>query len=163
MSSTSVVEKGYETDKTFTMIGRFESYSSHWTEWSDGDDEELELSQPLLRLFSFQEKSHPKTFDNGLPRQQQPLAITSSHTYHDLSRRSAPHEIFDIAPSQLYNGLYPLNEKLHALMGRSATDDKITLRVDETVWATALAVAFVTNRPVHRNELLNVTLSFWGG
>ncbi|KAK1218025.1 hypothetical protein PQX77_019308, partial [Marasmius sp. AFHP31] len=75
------------------------------------------------------------TFDNGLPQQQQqPLAITSSsHTYHDLSHRPVPHEIFDIATSQPYDGLYPLNEKLRALMGRSTMDDKITLRVDETV------------------------------
>ncbi|KAK1215017.1 hypothetical protein PQX77_022391 [Marasmius sp. AFHP31] len=143
MSPTSVIEEGYETDKTFTKISILESYLSHWSD-DDDDDDELEPSQPLseedkrmqpfLRLFSFQENSLPKTFDNGLPRQQrQPLAITSSsHTYHDLSRRPVPHEIFDIAPSQLYNGLYPLNEKLPSLMGRSATDDKITLRVDET-------------------------------
>ncbi|KAK1215534.1 hypothetical protein PQX77_021857 [Marasmius sp. AFHP31] len=144
MSSTSVVEEGYETDKTFTTIGSLESYSSHWTKWSNDDDEEPEPSRPLLeedkrmqpflRLFSFQENSLPKTFDNGLPRQQQqPLAISSSsHTYHDLSRRSVPHGIFDIATSPLYDGLYPLNKKLRSLMGRSNTDDKITLRVDET-------------------------------
>ncbi|KAK1220068.1 hypothetical protein PQX77_017184 [Marasmius sp. AFHP31] len=168
MSPTSVIEEGHETDKTFTKISILESYLLHR---SDDDNEELEPSQPLseedrrmqpfLRLFSFQENLLPKTFDNALPQQQQPLAITSSHTYHDLSHRPVPHEIFDIAPSQLYNGLYPLNEKLHALMGRSAMDDKITQRVDETVWATALAVAFVTNRPVHRKVLSNVTLSFW--
>ncbi|KAK1219062.1 hypothetical protein PQX77_018229 [Marasmius sp. AFHP31] len=145
MSSTSVVEEGYKTDKTFTTIGSLESYSSHWTKWSDDDYEEPEPSRPLseedkrmrplLRHFSFQGKSLPKTFDDGLPQQQpQPLAISSSsHTYHDLSHRPVPHEIFDNATSPLYDGLYPLNEKLCALMRRSATNDKITLRVDETV------------------------------
>ncbi|KAK1228265.1 hypothetical protein PQX77_008696 [Marasmius sp. AFHP31] len=72
MSSASVVEEGHETNKTFTTIS-IESYSSHWTEWSDND------------------------VRRRLPRQQQPLAITSSsHTYHDLSRRPVPHEICDI-------------------------------------------------------------------
>ncbi|KAK1220943.1 hypothetical protein PQX77_016256 [Marasmius sp. AFHP31] len=131
MSSTSVVEEGYETDETFTTIGSPESYSSHWTKWSDDDYEEPEPSRPLseedkrmrplLRHFSFQGKSLPKTFDDGLPQQQpQPLAISSSsHTYRDLSRRSVPHEVSNIATSQLYDGFYPLNEKLRALMGKS--------------------------------------------
>ncbi|KAK1220937.1 hypothetical protein PQX77_016263 [Marasmius sp. AFHP31] len=33
MSSTSVIEEGYKTDKTSTTINNLESYSSHWTEW----------------------------------------------------------------------------------------------------------------------------------
>ncbi|KAK1230739.1 hypothetical protein PQX77_006162 [Marasmius sp. AFHP31] len=32
ISSTSVIEEGYETDRTFTTISNLESYSSHWTE-----------------------------------------------------------------------------------------------------------------------------------
>ncbi|KAK1219756.1 hypothetical protein PQX77_017512 [Marasmius sp. AFHP31] len=55
-----------------------------------------------------------------LPQQPQPLAISSSsHTYRDLSRRSVPHKVSNIATSQLYDGFYPLNEKLRALMGKS--------------------------------------------
>ncbi|KAK1219294.1 hypothetical protein PQX77_017992 [Marasmius sp. AFHP31] len=106
MSPTSVVEEGYETDETFTTIGSLESYSSHWTKWSDDDDEEPEPSklpseedkrmQPLLRLFSFQERSPPKTFDSGRlnnnPSPSPPLLIPTMTSPADLphTRSSAP-------------------------------------------------------------------------
>ncbi|KAJ8091380.1 hypothetical protein PM082_015098 [Marasmius tenuissimus] len=167
MSSASVKDEGYESDKTFTTISSLESYSSHWTEWSDDEEpgprrpltEEEKRMQRAPSPLLVPRKLAPEDVRRRLPAQQ-PAAHrpnNNNNTYQDLSRRPIPHEIFDIATLQLYDGAYPLNDKLRALVGRSATDElgKITPRVNETMWATALAVAFITNRLVHRKELSN--------
>ncbi|KAL0063254.1 hypothetical protein AAF712_009856 [Marasmius tenuissimus] len=165
--SSSVKDEGYESDKTFTTISSLESYSSHWTEWSDDEEpgprrpltEEEKRMQRAPSPLLAPRKLAPEDVRRRLPAQQ-PAAHrpnNNNNTYQDLSRRPIPHEIFDIATLQLYDGAYPLNDKLRALVGRSATDElgKITPKVNETVWATALAVAFITNRLVHRKELSN--------
>ncbi|KAL0581376.1 hypothetical protein V5O48_000640 [Marasmius crinis-equi] len=160
-NTNSAKDEGYESDRTFTTISSLESYSSHWSEWSDDEpsrplsDEDARIKRapsPLL----LPRRLAPESVRQRLAQQQpQPL----SRPYHplDLSRRPIGREIFDIATLQLHDGSYPLNDLLRAQVGGPAVDEftRITPAISPAVWATALAVAFISNHLVQRRELSN--------
>ncbi|KAF9258585.1 hypothetical protein L218DRAFT_727505 [Marasmius fiardii PR-910] len=160
LSANSGIDEGYETDRTFTTMSSLESCSSDWSSWSEEDPPPPPLSEederirrcppPLLVPINLAPESTRQTFAQQQP--QLPVPVVPN-----LSRQPIRQEIFDIATLQLYDGAYPLDGKLRSIVGGSAVDElsRIVPPVSPAVWATALAVAFITKHLVHRKELSN--------
>lgn len=71
----------------------------------------------------------------------------------------APKEVFELIMLQSSDGTYVPSPKLEALVGVEIPENAARLGVDETIWATAVVVAYLKRRLGARPDLLHALLS----
>ena len=134
--------------ETFSTLSSLESYG--WSDWSTP-------SSPQLNPVSDEEEASPPS-----PRLE-PLGLAPD----DVRRRVTlppparapppsrpPTDVLNLFRLQTYNGSFPLNEDLTSIIGSDAVQQASNLQVVDTVWATALSVAFIKKHLANQTDLL---------
>ncbi|ESK86235.1 von willebrand domain-containing protein [Moniliophthora roreri MCA 2997] len=137
-------DEGYESARTFTTMSSLDCSSSS-SEWSDWSDSPSPISDDDDRL---QRSSSPKLVPIRLaPPHEQIRLQTVLHAHAPPLSAPPPRigsDIFRLVTLQFFNGCYPLSPALRSLVGAQACDEIANLSVNPEVWATALAVAYIT-------------------
>ncbi|KAK7029653.1 hypothetical protein VNI00_014351 [Paramarasmius palmivorus] len=145
-------DEGYESSRTFTTMSSLDCSSSDWSDWSDSPSPVSDDDHRLQRSAS------PKLVPLRLapPHEQQRLqSILQAHAPPpSVSPPRIGSDVFRLVMLQQFNGCYPLNPTLRSLVGQSAYDEITTLSVNPDIWATALAVAYITKH-LRSRELSN--------
>ncbi|KIK70397.1 hypothetical protein GYMLUDRAFT_32399 [Collybiopsis luxurians FD-317 M1] len=148
-------DNGYESSnsaRTFTTLssllglgGGSDSDWSDWTEPSSPISEEMERSPaPQFVPVRF---APPHVRPLFPPR---PPAAASAPPPPPLQS-----SVLEVVKEQQSDGSYPLDDHLRSVVGDRAFNEFRRLGVGETAWATALAVAYITQQMGNQRELLD--------
>ncbi|KAI0078065.1 VIT-domain-containing protein [Panus rudis PR-1116 ss-1] len=145
----------YETDATFTTLSSLISYSS--SDWSDDrirmprapPDNELTRSPSPDFIGAYKEHdpmiSHGQT--NFAARSGAPTTIPAPPPVDE--------KVFELVQLQSFDGSFSLSTEFEGIVGDTAVAMNQQLRVDEKVWATALAIAYLRKHLSNQPELLD--------
>ncbi|KAA1467195.1 hypothetical protein DENSPDRAFT_832185 [Dentipellis sp. KUC8613] len=145
-------DDGYESRESFSTLSSLESFSS----WEAPRSRRRHRS-PRRRQPPAVERRSPSPRVQQMPnspvQERSPVTPTSANA----STRIAP-DVIELVHLQQFDGSFALRRELGDIVGQRAIDEAKNLPagVDQTLWATAVAVAFFTKNlgPEGQGELL---------
>jgi len=146
-------DEGYESAETFSTLSSLEG-SAGWSEWSAppsprprprvSEDAEVQgRRSPQFEPLKLAPEAKRSQHGGSLPTSQPPPAPPPVKT-----------EVVELVRLQLFDGSFQLDD-IGSIVGPRAVKEADTLHVDRNVWATALAVAFMTKHMGKQKELLD--------
>ena len=143
-------ETDYDSTDTHSTMSSLESSSS---------DSSLDWDPPVSAEDAARMRSHSPVFGTDVSARtrrrhdgKSPQSPSST-----LPPVSVPVEVFSLVELQNFNGRFALDGRLGAVVGQSALSKPDDVQVDDTLWATALAVAYLRKHLAHasQGDLLN--------
>ncbi|KAI0786927.1 von Willebrand factor type A domain-containing protein [Abortiporus biennis] len=161
-------DPGYSSDNTYSTMSSLESYSS-----SDSDYDDLESERGRAGASpaddttqrspspDFHRAAAPQVMPGTIPlssnsraRGRLGTAGPSSRSQTAPSSTESTKTIFNLISLQAFDGSFTLNDDLGKIVGESALKVGQEIGVDATIWATALAIAYLRKHLTNQRELL---------
>ncbi|KDQ53740.1 hypothetical protein JAAARDRAFT_197188 [Jaapia argillacea MUCL 33604] len=141
-------EDGYDSADTVSTMSSLESHSSEWSAPPTPTPRRRRLrSEPTSPIDGSRQRSPSPSFDI----RPQPSTRTNRHR-HSQDPPPVPTEVVSLVRLQAFDGSFPLIDSLRHIVGSQGQND--FPHVDETLWATALAVAYLKKHLTGQPELL---------
>ncbi|KAL0950692.1 hypothetical protein HGRIS_007469 [Hohenbuehelia grisea] len=146
-------DDGYQSARTFSTLSSLESYSD-WSDWSRAptpppiSEEDAQMLRCPSPLFA------EVPSGGGTRAASAPAAVGAHMQQAPLNR-----EVVKLMNLLRFDGSLVLDAELTKVMG-IRFDDKMRQQTDQTVWATALGIAFLKKHAPGQEELWEKATSF---